>query len=229
MSASVSLPVSVPMPRGLYAITPVMPDTDALCARVRAACEGGAVLVQYRAKNISPDDALKQASRLQELCAALGVPLIINDNAALALTVGAAGVHLGQEDGTLKMARTKLGMDALIGVSCYDDFSLAQEAVHSGASYVAFGAMYPSITKPHARSADMSLITRAKRELHLPVAAIGGITVENAPPLIAAGADLVAVISDLFEAPDIARRANQYAALFASIVAPPISGVHHES
>jgi thiamine-phosphate pyrophosphorylase len=129
------------------------------------------------------------------------VPLIINDDLALALAIGADGVHLGRDDGDPAEARRALGPGRILGVSCYDEWARAEAGAAAGVDYLAFGAVYPSPTKPHAPRAGLELLARAKRELGLPVAAIGGITLDNAPPLIAAGASLLAVISDVFSAP----------------------------
>lgn len=200
--------------RGLYAITPEVADTAALLAKVRAALSGGARLVQYRSK--SDDVALRheQAAELLALCRAHGVPLIINDDVRLAALTEADGVHLGEEDASLKEARINLGPEKIIGVSCYQDLARARRAAADGADYVAFGSFYPSPTKPGARPCPISLLTEAKRALKVPVVAIGGITPDNAPALVAAGADAVAVISALFDAPDIAAVAAHFDSLF---------------
>jgi thiamine-phosphate pyrophosphorylase len=206
---------------GLYAVTPDIPDTPALVRAVAAILEGGCRLVQYR--NKTADDALRhtQASALQALCAACNARLIINDDAALAQAVGAAGVHLGRDDNDVAFARKMLGDAAIIGASCYNDFERARKTVAEGASYIAFGAVYPSSSKPDAPalSPEMSseIFRRARKEFFTPVCAIGGITLENAAPLITAGASLLAVISDLFQR-DPARstqRAAAYQQLFA--------------
>jgi thiamine-phosphate pyrophosphorylase len=200
--------------RGLYAVTPDTADTAGLLARVRDALEGGACLLQYRSK--IPDPALRraQAEALRVLCQGRPVPFIINDDVALAVDVGANGVHLGRDDHSLAEARRCLPAGAIVGASCYDEPERAAAAAAQGADYVAFGAAFPSPTKPHAVRAPLSLYAAARRRLALPIAAIGGITVENAPTLIEAGVDLVAVISDLFDAPDVAARAAAYSALF---------------
>ncbi len=206
--------------RGLYAVTPEMPDTAELAARVRDVLAGGACLVQYRSKN--PDAALRrrQAAALLQLCRERDVPLIINDDAGLAAELGADGVHLGRDDVDLDAARTRLGSARILGASCYNDLERAVAAVARGADYVAFGAAFPSPTKPGAARAPLSLYAAARSRLALPIAAIGGITVNNAPQLIAAGVDLLAVISDLFETPDAAARAAAYARLFGDAHTP---------
>jgi thiamine-phosphate pyrophosphorylase len=204
------------IPRGLYAITQDEADTGKLLAGVESALMGGAVLLQYR--NKTADAALQrvQAAALAALCAVKGVPLIINDDVALALEVGAAGAHLGGDDGDIAAARNKLGPGRELGASCYNRIGLADAAVAAGASYLAFGSFFPSTTKPGAVAATPDLISETRRRFPgVPVAAIGGITLENAAPLIAAGATWLCVISALFQAPDIEAAARGFAGLFA--------------
>ena len=198
------------MIRGLYAITPDMADTDGLLRRVEQALKAGVAMVQYRNKAMSKDRRLLQAKELAPLARGYGVPLIVNDDVEIALAVGANGAHLGKEDGDLKSARSKLS-GKILGASCYNDPASARAAVAAGADYVAFGSVFPSSTKPGAVRAPLSLF---RHNLGVPLCAIGGITLENAPTLIAAGASLLAVITDLFDAPDIGARAAQYRSLF---------------
>ena len=202
-----------PLRRGLYPITPDWADTTRMRVVTEALLKGGAVLLQYRNKIASPELAQAQAQAMLALCRQYRVPLLINDDLALAKAIGADGAHIGQDDGELAAAREQLGADAIIGVSCYADLDRARNAAHGSADYVAFGAMYTSPTKPHAPPAPMSLL-RAARPLGKSVACIGGITADNAAALVAAGADLLAVISDLYEAADPRSRAATYAALF---------------
>jgi thiamine-phosphate pyrophosphorylase len=178
------------MMRGLYAITPDMADTAALLAKVEQALKAGVALLQYRG---------------------YGVALIVNDDVDVALAVGANGVHLGKDDGDLAAARAKLP-GRILGVSCYADLEAARAAIRAGANYVAFGSVFASPTKPGAVRAPVSLF---QSNLGVPLCAIGGITLGNAPQLIAAGAALLAVISDLFDAPDITLRAAEYRKLFS--------------
>lgn len=192
--------------RGLYAITPEGPGLE---AKVRAALEGGIALLQYRRKQGSREEARRIAALAREFA----VPLIVNDDAALAIELGAAGAHLGREDGDLAGARRTLA-GRLLGASCYDDLRRARAAVAAGADYVAFGSVFPSPTKPNAMRAPIALFREA-RALGVPLAAIGGVTLENSPALLDAGADLLAVISDLFDARDIGDRARQYGKLFS--------------
>lgn len=190
--------------RGLYAITPEGPG---LIEKVRAALDGGIALLQYRRKSGSR----AEAEAILKLTKEFSVPLIVNDNVELALAIGADGAHLGREDGDLVIARRKLE-GRILGASCYDRLDLAQTAIAVGADYVAFGSVFASPTKPGAVRAPLSLF---KTDLGVPKCAIGGVTLDNAPQVVAAGADLLAVISDLFDAPDIAARARAYAKLFA--------------
>jgi len=197
--------------RGLYAITPESADTEALQRGVAQALEGGIAMLQYRRKGRQHMD---EAKILARMCRDRCVPFVVNDDVAFALDCGADGVHLGRDDGGLAAARGKLG-GRLLGASCYDSLPAARAALAAGADYVAFGSVFPSPTKPAAVRAPLALFSEA-RSLGVPLVAIGGITLQNAPQLLAAGADSLAVISDLFEAPDIVARARAYGMLFKS-------------
>lgn len=190
--------------RGLYAITPDGPD---IVGKVQKALQGGIALLQYRRKN---EKSAAEANELLALARRYSVPFIVNDDVELALELGADGVHLGRADGDLAAARKKM-KTKLLGASCYDRMDVAQAAVAAGADYVAFGSVFSSPTKPAAVRAPLSLFDN---DLQKPCCAIGGITLQNAPQVISAGADMVAVISDLFDAPDIARQAAAYRKLF---------------
>jgi len=196
--------------RGLYAITPDLADTEALLRKVEEALKAGVAMLQYRNKIISKDKRLLQAKELAPLARGYGVPFIVNDDVEIALAVGANGAHLGNEDGDLAAARAKLA-GRILGASCYADLEKARAAVRAGADYVAFGSVFPSPTKPEAVRAPLSLFGN---DVGVPLCAIGGITLENAPALITAGADLLAVVSDLFDAPDVGARAGDYRKLF---------------
>jgi len=196
--------------RGLYAITPDGPDSAQLVEKVRRALEGGIALLQYRRKMIPKETRLEEANELVHLARAHNVPFIVNDDVELALALGANGVHLGRDDPDVALSRKSLH-GKIVGASAYNDIDLARKAVRAGADYVAFGSVFASPTKPAAVRAPLSLFENA---LGVPLCAIGGITLDNAPRLIDAGADLLAVISDLFDAPDIAARARQYGKLF---------------
>ena len=199
---------------GLYAITPDEPDTARLLERTKTVLGAGATWLQYRNKVADAALRREQATALLEICRAYDVPLIVNDDWRLAADLGAAGAHLGEDDGDLRAARDALGDTALVGASCYDDIELARRAVDQGATYVAFGAFFPSPTKPNARRAAPALL-EASANLGVPRVAIGGITPDNAPSLVAAGADLVAVISGVFDAPDPALSVRHYLRAFA--------------
>lgn len=200
---------------GLYAITPDRTDTDELLRCVRLALQGGARVLQYRNKSADAALKLQQALALRALAREFDTTFIVNDDAQLAAQVDADGVHLGGEDDSVASARALLGDSKLIGVSCYNRASLALEAVKQGADYVAFGAFFPSSVKPGAVKADVSLLQTVRQELRVPIVAIGGITLSNCPVLIEAGADAVAVISALFDAPDIEVAAQEFSTLFS--------------
>ena len=205
--------------RGLYAITPEYADGSAMLADVEAALAGGCRIVQFRDKLSDAPERVIRARALRDLTRRFGARLLINDDLALARLIDADGVHLGKDDGNLVVTRAILGPEKILGASCYADFAAAQHAVAAGADYVAFGAVYPSLTKPGAAVATVDLFFQAKTRLTAAATcAIGGITVANAPPLIAAGADLLAVITDLFSASGdsakITARASAYQRLF---------------
>jgi thiamine-phosphate pyrophosphorylase len=202
-------------PSGLYAITPDWSDTALLIEKVDQIIAGGAAAVQYRNKRADGHLAHIQAETLLARCRAAGVPLIINDDVDLARSIGADGLHVGRGDVTVMRARAILGGDRLIGVSCYQDIALAHRAQRDGADYVAFGSFYPSTTKPGALSAPQEILVRAAAELTLPIVAIGGITPDNALPLLEAGADTVAVISALFDSSSTENVARQFNNLFS--------------
>ena len=209
--------------RGLYAITD---GTPRLLERVAAAIVGGAAMVQYRDKTTDAARREREARDLLAVCRAHGIPLIINDDVALAATVGADGVHLGRDDAVLREARRGLGAAAIIGASCYNDFDLAVAAQQAGASYVAFGRFFASHTKPDAvpvgawpapSNSGLDLIRRAKAQLSIPVVAIGGITSDNAAPLIDAGVDMLAVVHGIFGQTDPEQAARRYTQLFEQL------------
>ncbi len=204
-----------PALRGLYVVTPATSDTAVLVAAVAASLAGGARAVQYRAKNLAPGAALDQARELAKLCRAHGVPLIVNDSVELALACGADGVHLGRDDAPIATARAALPR-GIVGASCYADPNRARDCAAAGADYVAIGSVFASRTKPGAARAPLEAIGEASRVSGLPVVAIGGIDASNAAAAIAAGAEMVAVISAVFDAPDPRRAAASIARLFES-------------
>jgi len=200
---------------GLYAITdPCAGQGQALLAHVEAALRGGARVLQYRDKGQDNTRRREEAGGLRALCTRYGALFIVNDDLALALEVGADGVHLGRDDAALTEARRQLGDEAIIGVSCYNRMELAEQAVAAGADYVAFGRFFPSASKPEAVQAEPRLLTEAKASLTVPVVAIGGITPDNARSLIEHGADALAVIQGVFAQENIEDAAKRLASLF---------------
>lgn len=187
--------------RGLYLLTPDEMDTATLVQRVQPLLGSQVVMLQLRNKLASPALLREQALALQMLCRQRGVALVINDDWRLAREIAADGVHLGSEDGDLAMVRGALGPSAIIGASCYGDLGRAARARDAGASYVAFGAFFPSATKPSAPRVPLSLLARA-RGIGLPTVAIGGVSPDNAQQLLDAGADLLAVLGSVFDAAD---------------------------
>lgn len=204
-----------PSVAGLYAITPDLADTSELLRKVRLALQGGARVLQYRNKIADAALQLRQASALRDITREFNTTFIVNDDATLAAQVDADGVHLGGEDGSVAAARALLGETKLIGVSCYNRAPLALAAVQQGADYVAFGAFFPSSVKPEAVKAEFSMLREARHEIHVPIVAIGGITQQNGAMLIEAGADSLAVISALWDAPDIEQAAKEFSTLFS--------------
>lgn len=198
---------------GLYAITDGRRGESLLCS-VTAAIAGGTRLVQYRDKSADHERRRQEATDLLKICRLARIPLIINDDVALAAEVGADGVHLGQEDTDLDRARARLGPEAIVGVTCHGSLELAKRAHRRGADYVAFGRFYDSASKPGAPPVAASVLRLARRRLPIPIAAIGGITADNGAALVCAGADMLAVIQGLFGADDVAAAACRLAALF---------------
>lgn len=198
--------------RGLYLITPDDPEPERLLARTRPLLPFAACL-QLRDKAMDGARLREAGAGLRDACADAGVPFIVNDDARLAADCGADGVHLGGDDGSIAEARAVLGEGAIIGVSCYDDLQRARALAAQGADYLAFGAFFPSPTKPHARRASPALL-RDSAALGLPRVAIGGITADNAGALVQAGADLVAAISGVYDAPDPVAAARAYSSCF---------------
>ena len=203
--------------RGLYALTPDDNLLPRLSALVESALKGGVKWVQYRNKTAPPPLKRAQAAELLRICHAHGAKLIINDDVWLAVEVGADGAHLGRDDipgGGIATARDALGAKRILGISCYDDLARAEIAVDAGADYIAVGSVFASATKPQATRASLDVVAEAKQRFKVPVVAIGGITTKNAPQVLAAGADMVAVMSDLFDAMDIKSQAERFQKLF---------------
>lgn len=201
---------------GLYAVTPEHLYGSELSDAVEAAVRGGAKAVQYRNKSGSQDQRHNDAQALVRLCHRYGVSLLINDDVELAYQVNADGVHLGKDDISLADARTRLGPHPSIGISCYDDIGRAYAAHAAGASYIAFGSFFASQVKPDAVRASLELIPAAKAATGIPIVAIGGITPANAPMLLTAGVDVLAVITAVFGEQDPTSGARAFATLFDS-------------
>jgi len=199
---------------GLYAVTPDLADTAMLLAQTGAALAGGVKLVQYRSKTAANNLRYEQAEALRALCRRHDAALIVNDHVALAYEVDADGVHVGTDDESVAAARARLGRGKIIGASCYNSLDRALAAAAQGADYVAFGSFYPSVVKPGAARAPLSVLSAARQRIPLPVVAIGGITLDNAGELIAEGVSAVAIISALFGAPDIEIAARAFCRLF---------------
>ena len=207
--------------RGIYAVTPEDRSGTQLAAAVAAAVEHGAVAVQYRDKSSDRVRRRRDAEALFAVCRARNVPFIVNDDVDLALAVGADGVHLGRDDAGLAAARARLGDDALVGISCYDEANRALAAAGAGASYVAFGSFFPSVTKPGAVRATTDLVASVRPRVGVPVVAIGGITADNARPLLESGVDLLAVVSAIFGDSDPGGATRRLARLFDPPREPP--------
>lgn len=205
----------MPLPQGVYAITDeALLPPDIFMDRIQAALEGGVSVLQYRNKKGDASLRRQQCRQLRTLCDRYDTRLLINDDVELCLYAGADGVHLGQGDIRLTEARAKLGTDAIIGVTCHADVELARQAQEEGASYVAFGRFFPSLTKPMAPPASPAVLRDARKDLTVPLVAIGGINAENGAALIEAGADLLAVIHYLFAFSDVTHRVRQLNSLF---------------
>jgi len=200
--------------KGLYAITPDSADLNTLIQKTKSAIEGGAFMVQYRSKIQDRDVKMQQCAAILRLCREYEIPCIVNDDVDMCRILEADGVHLGEKDDNIAEVRHILGEDAIIGSSCYDQLDRAKSAQKEGASYVAFGAMFPTSTKPNAPRATLALLKEAKREIQIPIVAIGGITVNNAHDVIKTGIDAIAVINSLYEAKSIKETAETFVKMF---------------
>ncbi|MEI6869304.1 MAG: thiamine phosphate synthase [Methylophilaceae bacterium] len=200
--------------KGLYAITPDMTDLNTLIQKTQSAIEGGAFMVQYRSKIHDRAVKMQQCAAILRLCREYDVPCIVNDDVEMCRILKADGVHLGENDDNIAEVRRILGEDAIIGSSCYDQLDRAKQAQKEGASYVAFGAMFPTPTKPNAPRATLELLREAKSEIEIPIVAIGGITVNNAHDVIEAGVDAIAVITSLYESNSIKETAETFLKMF---------------
>ena len=202
--------------QGLYLVTPNWDDTDQLLAVTEQALRAGVALLQYRHKDASPELRRAQGGALRDLCHQYGVPFLVNDHVALCRELGADGVHLGGTDAPLAEVRASLGPNKLIGASCYGELARAQAAQAAGASYVAFGGFYPSKVKQYAVTTQPSILRHAREVISVPLCVIGGMTPQNAAPLVAEGAQLVAAITSVYLAEDVAAAVRE----FQSIICP---------
>ena len=200
--------------RGLYAITPDMADLNTLIQKTQSAIEGGVFMVQYRSKIHDHDVKMQQCAAILRLCREYEIPCIVNDDVDMCRSLEADGVHLGEKDDNIAEVRRILGEDAIIGSSCYDQLERAKRAQKEGASYVAFGAMYPTSTKPNAPRATIGLLREANSQIQIPIVAIGGITVNNAHDVIETGVDAIAVINSLYESHSIKETAETLSQMF---------------
>lgn len=200
--------------KGLYLVTPDWDDTEKLLATTEAGLRGGAALVQYRHKTASEQLRREQATALLALCRRYGKPLIINDHVELCVDIEANGIHVGGTDLEVGAVRALVGPGRIVGASCYGSMELARAAYAAGASYVAFGGFYPSRVKKYEVATAPAMVSEAKASLPLPVVVIGGMNHENAKPLVAFGADMVAVISSVYMTEDPESAARRFAEFF---------------
>lgn len=200
--------------RGLYAITDATLMSDNFALAIEQSLQGGCRIIQYRDKSEDTEKRHEQAALIRQLCNQYQALFIVNDDIELAIASAANGVHLGQSDHAIELAREQLGKDKIIGITCHDQLELAIAAEQAGADYVAFGAFFSSSIKPDASNAPLSLIQQAKAKLQIPVCCIGGITANNASQLIDAGSDMIAVISDLYASQDIKLASQTLSELF---------------
>ncbi|MTW12591.1 thiamine phosphate synthase [Pseudoduganella eburnea] len=202
--------------QGLYLVTPNWDDTEKLLAITEQVLAAGVALLQYRHKDAGPALRREQGGALRELCHKYSVPFLVNDHVALCRELGADGVHLGGTDAPLAEVRASLGPNKLIGASCYGELARAQAAQAAGASYVAFGGFYPSKVKQYAVTTEPSILRHAREAISVPLCVIGGMTPENARPLVAEGAHMVAAITSIYLADDVAAAVRE----FQSIISP---------
>jgi len=202
--------------KGLYLVTPDWDDTQKMLDVTEAGLRGGAAIVQYRHKTASPELRREQAARLQALCRQYGIPFIVNDFVELAIELDADGIHVGGTDAAVAQVRASVGPSKIVGASCYGSMQLARDAYQAGASYVAFGGFYPSRVKKYEVTTAPEIVAQAKKEIPVPNVVIGGMTQENAVPLVKQGADMVAAISSVYMVDDPEAAAREFARLFAS-------------
>ena len=203
--------------RGLYLVTPDWDKTQQLLEITELALRGGATLVQYRHKTADACLRQEQAECLLALCRSYQRRFIINDHVGLCLALDADGVHVGGADQSVAQARAAVGPGKIVGASCYGSLQLARDAYRDGASYVAFGGFYPSRVKKYPVTTAADIVALAKKEIPLPTVVIGGMTRDNAAPLVAQGADMVAAISSIYLAGNPESAARGFAELFGEV------------
>lgn len=203
--------------QGLYLVTPNWDDTDKLLAVTEQALREGVALLQYRHKDASPALRREQGGALRELCHKYSVPFLVNDHVALCRELGADGVHLGGTDAPIAEVRASLGPNKLIGASCYGELARAEAAQAAGASYVAFGGFYPSKVKQYAVTTQPSILRHAREVIGVPLCVIGGMTPQNAAPLVAEGAHLVAAITSVYLADDVAAAVREFRSIISTL------------
>lgn len=200
--------------QGLYLVTPNWDDTARLLQVTEQALAQGVCLLQYRHKTADAALRLEQARALQSLCQRYHVPFIINDYMDLCQSLDADGLHVGGTDMSVAEARAQLGPDKIIGASCYGDLALAQRAFEEGASYMAFGGFYPSVVKKYPVTTPLTIVAEAKAKIPLPLVVIGGMSADLAQPLVEQGADMVAAISSVYLADEVAMAVQGFQELF---------------
>ena len=200
--------------QGLYVIADAAClSKDEIISKTEEVLHAGVRIIQYRDKINPISNQKKIAKQLRELTQQYESLFIVNDHIEVALSCNADGVHLGKDDASIKQARNQLGDEKIIGASCYASFENAGLAIRATADYIAFGSFFPSPTKPNAPRASITLLTKAKKEFSTPICAIGGISPENAHQMINAGADMIAVISAVFNASSPSRAVQEYLAI----------------
>lgn len=202
--------------QGLYLVTPNWEDTARMVRITETALHAGAAMVQYRNKDAHARLRREQGAALLTLCRRYGRPLVINDHLDLCLTLGADGVHVGGTDLSVRAVRAALGPDKIVGASCYGELDLARAAERDGASYAAFGGFYPSLVKQYSFVTAPAIVREARAELALPIVVIGGMTPDNAAPLVARGAHMVAAISSIYNVEDTESAVRAFDQLFAA-------------
>ena len=197
--------------QGLYVIVDAACiGTNEMISKTQEVLSAGVSIIQYRDKKNQATKKSQIAQQLRNITHDYQSLLIINDDVELACSIDADGIHLGKDDMAIELARKSLGQHKIIGASCYASFENAKPAIEASADYIAFGSFYPSPTKPHAPRAKIELLKRAKQTFSTPVCAIGGITTTNASDIYKAGADMIAVISSVFNASSPSRAVQEY-------------------